>query len=193
MARMDEVRRRRTENFIRTMPDGDTRERLVCNECGFINYENPKVVVGSVCRWEDRILLCRRAINPRSGFWTLPAGYMETRESTMDGAMREAWEEARARIRIRDVLAVYTIRRLSQVQVIFRAELIASDVAAGPESKEVALFRWDEIPWDEIAFPSVHWALHHDRAVLGQATIVTQTNPPGEFGDYAIETVEGGL
>lgn len=192
MARMAQPPKHR-ENFTRTIPDGDSRERLVCNACGFINYENPKIVVGSVCRWEDRILLCRRAINPRSGFWTLPAGYMETRETTMDGAMREAWEEARARIRIRDVLAVYTIRRLSQVQVIFRAALLDPEVSAGPESKEVALFRWDEIPWDEIAFPSVHWALNHDKAALGQETVVTQTNPPGEFGDYPLETVEGGL
>lgn len=192
MARMNEPTRRR-ENFVRQVPEGDQRERLVCTDCGFINYENPKVVVGSVCRWEDRILMCRRAINPRKGFWTIPAGYMETRESTMDGAMREAWEEARARIRIRDVLAVYTIRRLSQVQVIFRAALVAPDVAAGPESAEVALFRWDEIPWDDIAFPSVHWALNHDKEALGQDAIVTQTNPPGEYGDYAIETVEGGL
>jgi len=192
MARMAQPPKHR-ENFTRTIPDGDSRERLVCNACGFINYENPKIVVGSVCRWEDRILLCRRAINPRSGFWTLPAGYMETRETTMDGAMREAWEEARARIRIRDVLAVYTIRRLSQVQVIFRAALLDPEVSAGPESREVALFRWDEIPWDEIAFPSVHWALNHDKAALGQDTIVTQTNPPGEFGDYPLETVEGGL
>ena len=192
MARMSDNPGRR-DSFIRQMPDGDTRERLVCTDCGFINYENPKVVVGSVCRWEDRILMCRRAINPRAGFWTLPAGYMETRETTMDGAMREAWEEARARIRIRDVLAVYTIRRLSQVQVIFRAALLDPNVSAGPESKEVALFRWDEIPWDEIAFPSVHWALNHDREALGQETIVTQTNPPGEFGDYPLETVAGGL
>jgi len=193
MARMAEAPKRRTENFIRTVPDGDLRERLVCNDCGFINYENPKVVVGSVCRWLDRILMCRRAINPRAGFWTIPAGFMETRETTMDGAVREAWEEARARIRIRDVLAVYTIRRLSQVQVIFRADLLDPGVAAGPESKEVALFRWEEIPWNEIAFPSVHWALNHDREALGQDQVATRTNPPGEFGDSPLETVEGGL
>lgn len=137
--------------------------------------------------------MCRRAIEPRSGFWTLPAGYMETRESVMDGAIREAWEEARARIRIRDVLAVYTIRRLSQVQVIFRAELLDPNVSAGPESREVALFRWDEIPWNEIAFPSVNWALEHDREALGQDTVATRTNPEGEFGDFPVESIQGGL
>jgi ADP-ribose pyrophosphatase YjhB (NUDIX family) len=190
---MADLPKRSGEQFIRTVPEGDLRERLVCADCGFINYENPKVVVGAVCRWQDRILLCRRAINPRAGYWTIPAGYMETRETTMDGAIREAWEEARARIRIRDVLAVYTIRRLSQVQVIFRAELLAPDVSAGPESREVALFRWEEIPWHEIAFPSVNWALRHDREAGDQPTVATRTNPPGEFGDFPRGTVEGGL
>jgi ADP-ribose pyrophosphatase YjhB (NUDIX family) len=182
-----------SENFIRKVPEGDALERLVCADCGFINYENPKIVVGSVVRWDDRILMCRRAINPRSGFWTLPAGYLELHESAIDGAKREAWEEARARIDISGVLAVYTIRRLSQVQVIFRARLETPEIAAGPESREVALFRWGDIPWDEIAFPSVRWALHHDREAGAEAPLVARTNPPGEEGDHPPETVEGGL
>jgi hypothetical protein len=119
------------------------------------------------------------------------AGYMETRGNN-DGR-RRAKRGGSARIRIRDVLAVYTIRRLSQVQVIFRAELLDPNVSAGPESKEVALFRWEEIPWHEIAFPSVHWALNHDREAGDQATVATRTNPPGEFGDHPLETLEGGL
>ena len=123
--------------FVRRVPEGDNHERLVCGDCGFVQYENPKVVVGSVCSWEDRILLCRRAINPRKGFWTLPAGYLELNESTGDGALREAWEEARAKIEIEGVLAVYTITRLRQVQVIYRARLVSPDVSAGPESAEV--------------------------------------------------------
>jgi ADP-ribose pyrophosphatase YjhB (NUDIX family) len=184
---MADAPKRSGENFVRAVPDGDQHERLVCADCGFINYENPKIVVGSVCHWPDRILMCRRAINPRAGYWTIPAGYMEKRETTIDGAMREAWEEARARIRVNGVLAVYTIRRLSQVQVIFRADLIAPDVAAGPESREVGLFRWAEIPWDDIAFPSVNWALRHDREAAGETPIVTRTNPPGEFGDFPLE------
>lgn len=182
-----------TERFIRTVPDGDLQERLVCADCGFINYENPKIVVGSVVHWEDRILMCRRAIEPQSGLWTLPAGYLELRESAIDGAKREAWEEARARIDITGVLAVYTIRRLSQVQVIFRAALANPEIAAGPESREVALFRWNEIPWDEIAFPSVRWALQHDREAGTDLPLVARTNPPGEEGDHPPETVEGGL
>jgi ADP-ribose pyrophosphatase YjhB (NUDIX family) len=182
---VDEINRTR-ENFIRAVPDGDELERLVCADCGFVNYENPKIVVGSVCHWQDRILMCRRAINPRVGLWTIPAGYLEIKETAMDGAGREAWEEARARIRINGILAVYTIRRLSQVQVIFRADLETADVSPGPESREVALFRWAEIPWEEIAFPSVNWALQHDREAAGQAAIVTRTNPPGEFGDLPL-------
>lgn len=145
----------------RRMPIDDDRERLVCTDCGFINYVNPKIVVGAVAVWEDKILLCRRAIEPRVGWWTLPAGYMEERETVMEGAMREAWEEARARIEIDRLLAVYNIPRISQVQMIHRAKLLSPDVSAGPESQEVGLFTWAEIPWDELAFPTVTWALQH--------------------------------
>ena len=170
--------------FVREIPEGDDRERRVCADCGFIDYENPKIVVGSVASWEDRILLCRRAIHPRKGYWTLPAGYMEINESAAEGAAREAWEEAFARLEIETVLAVYSIPRISQVQVIFRAQLTTPDVAAGPESAEVGLFRWNEIPWDDIAFPSVRWALNHFDEVRGQTGFAARSNPPGETGDY---------
>ena len=154
--------------FQRRIPAGDDRERLVCDACGFIHYENPKVVVGVVAQHGDRILLCRRAIEPRKGFWTLPAGYLELGETPEAGAEREAWEEARADLVLDQLLGVYSITRISQVQLIYRARLRHPDVAAGPESAAVGLFRWDEIPWDEIAFPSVHWALGHFRDVAGQ-------------------------
>ena len=147
------------DNFSRRIPDGDNRSRLVCDDCGFISYENPKVVVGSVCTTGDRLLLCRRAIEPRRGYWTLPAGYLEVHETTMAGAVREAWEEACARIEIESLLAVYNVPRISQVQVIYRARLINDDVAAGPESEEVGLFRWEEIPWDDLAFRTVRKTL----------------------------------
>ena len=169
-------------NFSRLTPAGDNRPRLVCDSCGFISYENPKVVVGSVCTHGDRFLLCRRAIEPRRGYWTLPAGYLEVHETTMDGARREAQEEACAEIEIEGLLAVYNIPRISQVQVIYRARLVSPDVAAGPESQEVGLFLWDEIPWDDLAFPSVRWALHHHREVAGDAVFSARTNPPGEYG-----------
>jgi|UPI00055428C8 ADP-ribose pyrophosphatase YjhB (NUDIX family) len=174
-------------NFQRIVPEGDERERLVCVDCGFINYENPKIVVGSVVHEDTRsgskILLCRRAINPRKGFWTLPAGFMEQHETAMAGAMREAMEEATAKIEIEALLAVYSIPRLSQVQLIYRAHLAAPDIAAGPESEEVGLFAFDEIPWKQLAFPSVHWALGHDREVADQTHFPPFVNPPGEFGD----------
>ncbi len=148
--------------FLRQVPDGDTRERLVCRDCGHVSYENPKVVVGSVVAHQDRVLLCRRAIEPRIGYWTLPAGYLEMGESVEEGAIREAYEEAEAHIELDGILAVYSISRIGQVQVMFRARFADDDrpaFAAGPESAEVGLFAWSEIPWDDIAFPSVRWSL----------------------------------
>jgi ADP-ribose pyrophosphatase YjhB (NUDIX family) len=148
--------------FVPRIPEGDTRERLICADCGHIAYDNPKVVVGSVIVTGDAVLMCRRAIEPRRGFWTLPAGYLEHGETLQEGAAREAWEEARAEIEIDGILAVFTISRIGQVQVIFRARFASADVprfAAGAESLEVALFPPSRIPRGEIAFPSVTWAL----------------------------------
>lgn len=168
---------------VRSIPDGDNRERLVCPDCGFISYDNPKIVVGSVAVWDDKILLCRRAIPPRVGLWTLPAGYLELNETSEAGAAREAWEEARAQIAIDGLLAVYDIPRISQVQLIYRASLLSPDIAAGEESEEVGLFDWADIPWPEIAFPSVEWALAHYREGAGRPLAAPRANPPGERGD----------
>ncbi len=168
--------------FIRHVPEGDTFERDVCATCGFINYENPKVVVGSVVHHQDRVLLCRRAIEPRTGFWTIPAGYMEIGETAAQGAIREAQEEACADIVIENVLAIYSIPRIGQVQVIHVAHLAKPEFACGAESLDVALFEWDEIPWDHLAFPSVHWALQHFREIRGKAEFAVFSNPPGETG-----------
>jgi ADP-ribose pyrophosphatase YjhB (NUDIX family) len=175
--------------IVLAIPEGDNRERKMCPDCGYIAYENPKVVVGSVCLWESRILLCRRAIDPRRGYWTLPAGYLELHESTAAGAQREALEEANAAILIDGVLAVYNIPRISQVQVIYRARLAAPEFSAGPESLEVALFAWDEIPWADLAFPSVHWALRHWREATDTGDLAARTNPPGDVG--AMTGVQG--
>ncbi|HEY1932073.1 MAG TPA: NUDIX hydrolase [Acetobacteraceae bacterium] len=153
--------------FVRHIPEGDNRERLVCGDCGHIAYENPKVVVGSVVVADGAVLMCRRAIEPRLGYWTLPAGYLELGETIEEGAMREAQEEAEAGIVLDGILAVFSIARIGQVQVIFRARFADAPVchrAAGPESLEVAMFQWDTIPWDSIAFPSVRWALDAWRA-----------------------------
>lgn len=151
--------------FVRRVPEGDNRERLICPDCGHIVYENPKIVVGAVVAADDQVLLCRRAIEPRHGFWTLPAGYLEHGETIEEGARREAWDEAEARIALEGILGVYSISRIGQVQILFRAgfavgdEPAAPSFAAGPESLEVALFAWGRIPWDQIAFPTVRWAL----------------------------------
>jgi ADP-ribose pyrophosphatase YjhB (NUDIX family) len=182
----------RPGNFVTQVPAGDDRQRLVCADCGFIDYQNPRIVVGSVCSWGERVLLCRRAINPRRGYWTLPAGFLETRETTAEGAAREAWEEARAKIAIEHLLAVYNVPRLSQVQLIYRARLLSEAVEPGPESQAVRLYAWDEIPWDEIAFPSVMWALGHYREALADGSRAARTNPPGETGDFEL-TPEGRL
>ncbi|MCA8931950.1 MAG: NUDIX hydrolase [Rhodospirillaceae bacterium] len=168
---------------VRQVPEGDDRPRLVCPDCGFIAYENPKVVVGSVAAWQGRVLLCRRAIEPRTGFWTLPAGYLELNETSEAGALREAWEEARARLELEGLLAVYNIPRISQVQLIYRARLLAPDVSAGPESREVGLFAWEDVPWDELAFPTVHWALREWHAGAERPLGPAAGNPPSATSD----------
>jgi ADP-ribose pyrophosphatase YjhB (NUDIX family) len=149
-------------NFERRIPEGDERERSICVDCGHIDYQNPKVVVGTVVVSNGEILMCRRAIEPRRGFWTLPAGYLELGETLEEGAAREAMEEATAAIHIDGILGVFSVARIGQVQVIFRGRFADQDkpsFSAGPESLEVALFAWDQIPWDDIAFPTVGWAL----------------------------------
>ena len=148
-------------NFVRRIPEGDTHERHVCGKCEYIHYANPKIVVGAVVTHDDRILLCRRAIEPRQNFWTLPAGYLEEHETPHDGAAREAREEACAEISIDALLAVYSVPHISQVHLMYRAKLAKEVFSPGPESLEVKLFSWDEIPWSELAFPSVKWALDH--------------------------------
>jgi len=170
--------------FVRRVPDGDTTERFVCGDCGHIYYTNPKIVVGSVVTCGDRILMCRRAIEPRKGFWTLPAGYLEEHETPEDGARREAREEALCDIVLDGLLAVYSIPRLSQVQLMYRARLDTEQYGAGTESLETKLFSWDDIPWTEIAFPSVHWALNHWRAIKDERVFAPFANPPGQNGNF---------
>ncbi len=168
-------------DFVRKIPEGDNRERLICADCGHIAYDNPKIVVGSVIVANDRVLMCRRAIEPRRGFWTLPAGYLEHDETLEEGAAREAWEEAQAEIVLDGILAVFSISRIGQVQVIFRARfapLGAPRFSAGPESLEVALFSSPEIPRGEIAFPSVSWALDAWQRVGSAPLGVPAGNPP---------------
>jgi ADP-ribose pyrophosphatase YjhB (NUDIX family) len=170
-------------DFVRRIPEGDNRERMICADCGHIAYDNPKVVVGSVVVVDDAVLMCRRAIEPRRGFWTLPAGYLEHGETLEEGAAREAWEEAQADIVMDGILGVFTISRIGQVQVIFCARFAAASApvfAAGPESLEVGLFRWPCIPHADIAFPSVMWALDAWQRVGGGPLGIPAGNPASD-------------
>lgn len=141
-------------------PPDDQRPRYICTACQTIHYQNPKLIVGAIPEWEDgRILLCRRAIEPRIGLWTLPAGFMENGESTAEAAARETLEEANARIEIGELYAMYNLPHIDQVQLLFRARLLDLDFSPGIESLEVALFHEHEMPWDTLAFRPVKFAL----------------------------------
>jgi ADP-ribose pyrophosphatase YjhB (NUDIX family) len=146
---------------VLTIPDGDNRQRFVCTACGEIHYQNPKMVTGCIPEWEDKVLLCRRAIKPRYGRWTLPAGFMENEETVQEGAARETLEEANARVRVEQLYTTFNLPHISQVYLLFRAPLTDPGFSAGAESLEVALFREDEIPWGELAFPVVYETLKY--------------------------------
>lgn len=144
---------------IKKIPDGDTRERLTCPECDHIDYQNPKIVNVVVATYGDEFLLCRRAIEPSKGYWTLPGGFMENGESPQDGAAREAREEAGADAKVGALIAIYQPPAKNEVIMIFRGELPSRDAAAGTETQEVKFFKWDDIPWKELAFPFIPDAL----------------------------------
>ena len=137
------------------IPDGDNRHRYVCDACKTIHYQNPNVVTGCIPEWEDRILLCKRAIEPRYGTWTLPAGFMENGETSMFGAAREAQEEANAQMRNMKLFCVFSIPHINQVYTMYRGELDQGLASPGAESLEVMLMREDEIPWERLAFPVI--------------------------------------
>ena len=137
------------------VPQGDNRPRHVCPHCHTIHYQNPNIVAGVIAEHDNRILLCKRAIEPQSGKWTLPAGFLENRETVMQGAAREAMEEARAELADMQLFSVISIPHISQVYMMYRAQLVAGRADAGPESEAVGLYAENEIPWDELAFPVV--------------------------------------
>jgi ADP-ribose pyrophosphatase YjhB (NUDIX family) len=143
------------------VPPGDSLPRFVCASCGTIHYENPKIVVGCIPEWEAGILLCRRAIEPRHGLWTVPAGFMENGETTAQGAQRETLEEANARVEILGLYALFNIPHINQVYMLFRARLLDLDFHAGAETLEARLFDENEIPWDTLAFATVRRTLRH--------------------------------
>lgn len=182
-----------TPSFSRRLVEGEDRPRDVCDHCNYVAYKNPLIVTGAVVAVGDdgpaygpgavpldrvRILLCRRAILPRRGYWTMPAGYMEEGETTADAARREAREEALADLELDGLLAVYDVPHRSQVHLMWRATLRTPKFGVGPESAEVRLFRWDEIPRDKLAFHSVSWALADWKASREQAAFPPFRNPP---------------
>ena len=146
---------------VNRIPAGDTLPRAVCDQCSTIHYENPNLIVGCIPEWEDRILLCKRAIEPRIGLWTVPAGFMENGETTAGGAERETLEEANARVDIIAPYALYNIPHINQVYLLFRARLLDLDFFAGSETLEVELFTENDVPWDELAFATVRNTLRH--------------------------------
>lgn len=143
------------------IPAGDNRPRHVCERCGTIHYQNPKLVVGCIPEWGDRILLCRRAIEPRYGKWTLPAGFMENGETVAECALRETLEEAGARVELLGLYTLINLPDINQVYLMYRARLLDPDFQPGEESLEAALFSEAEIPWQEIAFRTIHITLDH--------------------------------
>jgi ADP-ribose pyrophosphatase YjhB (NUDIX family) len=142
-------------------PEGDSRPRYVCDHCQTVHYQNPRIVCGCLPVWEERVLLCRRAIEPRYGFWTLPAGFMENGETTPEAAARETWEEAAARVTLGELYTIFNIRHINQVYMLFRAELVGGEYGVGEETLETRLFAEHEIPWDELAFPSITRTLRY--------------------------------
>ena len=161
------------------VPPGDNLPRHVCDACQAIHYQNPRMVVGCIVEHGDRILLCRRAIEPRHGYWTVPAGYMENGETTFQGALRETLEEANARVEIDSLYALYNIPHINQVYMLFRARLLDLDFHPGAETLEARLFTEAETPWEEIAFLTVRNTLTHYYA----------DRKKGEFG-FHVGTIE---
>ncbi|MSQ19110.1 MAG: NUDIX domain-containing protein [Betaproteobacteria bacterium] len=158
------------------IPDGDNRHRYVCGACSIIHYQNPKMVVGAIPEWGSKILLCRRAIEPRHGKWTLPAGFMENGESTAEAAARETLEEANARVEMGPIFSVISVPHVDQVHIFYRARLLDLNFSPGTESLEVELFEEQDIPWREVAFRTVTTTLEryfHDR---GQGTFQCHTD-----------------
>lgn len=141
------------------VPEGDDRPRYVCEACATIHYQNPKIVAGCIPEWQGRVLLCRRAIEPRYGLWTLPAGFMENGETTEQAAMRETWEEACARIENIRLYGVFSIPHINQVYMMFRADMQSAAHEPGAESLEVRLCDAHQIPWEHLAFPVIRLTL----------------------------------
>ncbi len=166
----------------RRVPPGEHLARDVCPACGAIHYQNPKIVVGTIPEWEDKILLCKRAIEPRLGLWTLPAGFMENDETTVEGAARETLEEASARVEVASLYALFNLPHVNQVYVMYRARLLDLDFGPGPESLEVMLYDEQHIPWQQLAFPVIRETLQ----------LYYQDRRHGQFGTHTGDILRTG-
>ena len=143
------------------IPEGDNRHRHVCNNCNFIHYQNPRIICGCLPTWEGKVLLCKRAIEPRLGFWTLPAGFMENGETVQEGAARETLEEADAKVNLGELYTVFNLPAINQVYMFFLGEVVDGKFGVGEESLDSNLYEESEIPWDELAFPTISQTLKH--------------------------------
>lgn len=159
------------------VPEGDNRTRHVCAHCNTIHYSNPKIVTGCIVHWQNKVLLCRRAIEPRYGLWTVPAGFMENGETTYQGAIRETLEEANARVSSQKLYVLVNLPHIDQVYMLFLAELADLDFSPGEESLDVELFTEEEIPWNEMAFPTVSKSLE----------LYFEDYRQGEFGMHILD------
>ncbi len=149
------------ETVVFRVPRGDNRERFLCESCGTIHYQNPRIVTGCLAIWKDQVLFCKRSIQPRSGFWTLPAGFLENGETATAGAERETWEEALAKVANLELYTMFSLPHISQIYLFYRAELIDGAFAPGEETAAVSLFHEADVPWEELAFPVIRDTLKY--------------------------------
>ena len=169
--------------LVEKVPRNDDRRRHICSDCATVHYQNPKIVTGCLPIWQNSVLLCRRAIEPRSGFWTVPAGFMELDETVQQGAIRETWEEARARVELLAPYSMFNLPHVNQLYIIFRARLMDLEFEPGPESEDVRLFTEQDIPWNDLAFGTVRQTLRFyfqdcplNRFPMRSGTIVPNAN-----------------
>jgi ADP-ribose pyrophosphatase YjhB (NUDIX family) len=181
------------ERVARRIPPGDSLPRHVCDACGTIHYQNPRMIVGCVAEWDGKVLLCRRAIEPRYGLWTVPAGFLENGETTAAGAQRETLEEAKARVAIDGLFALYNLPHINQVYMLFRGRLQDPDFGPGEETLETRLVDEIEVPWSEIAFATVRNTLIHyfnDRRSGQFGFHMGTIEPMGKGSDYRRQSVD---
>lgn len=174
------------------IPPGDNRPRYVCDDCGTIHYSNPNNVCGTILTWDDKILLCKRAIEPRYGLWTLPAGFMENGETVIQAAARESMEEANAKARQLELFGVFSLPHISQVYLMFSGELVDDQFYPGEESLETALFSVDEIPWQQLAFPVISYSLrlfieHRNQSEESRVHNATAIRHPDRRVEWIVE------